>query len=147
MSCQLYPGCRVPNNQVTGTLVAETDVAFCFWHRLLPLRGFIIGSLSFNSLYSYLRKSVASAFPYRSPPTPLGIRSIRWFGNHSWKPSPRGLLSSVIKRQLSFVGLLFRSHAGVSRPVTRWQNRSPLFWFFVVSVPFTAFGLFFHWFE
>jgi hypothetical protein len=24
-----------------------------------------------------------SAFPYRSPPVPLGTRSIRWFGNYS----------------------------------------------------------------
>ena len=44
---------------------------------------------------------VVFAFPYRSPRSPLGKRSIRWFGNYSWKSSPKDLFSSVIKHLLS----------------------------------------------
>ncbi|MGY3052227.1 NAD/NADP transhydrogenase beta subunit, partial [Pedobacter sp. UYEF25] len=42
---------------VRYTLVANTNVATCFRQHLSSLRGFIIGSLSFNSstlTYSYL---------------------------------------------------------------------------------------------
>ena len=37
-------------------------------------------------------------FPNRSPPRPLGQRSIRWFGPRSCSPSPRGLPSSLVQQ-------------------------------------------------
>ena len=110
MSCQLNPGCHVPSNQVSGTLCCRTNVGFCFWHRLFRLRGLIIGSLSFNSLYPHLRKSLLPLFLNRSPPNPLEFRSIRWFGNYSWKSSPRDLLSSVIKHLQSSEDYCCSSH-------------------------------------
>ena len=50
--------------------VADTHVTICFWHRLLPLRGFVIGSLSFNSLYSHMQKSLFPLFLIAHHPFP-----------------------------------------------------------------------------
>ena len=101
MSCQLNPGCRVLYNQVFSTL--------CRRHKRNYL--LLTSSFALTRLHHWFTcvqlivftpaKIVIPAFPSRSPPIPLGTRSIRRFGNYSWKSSPRDLLSSVIKHQNS----------------------------------------------
>jgi len=81
--------------------VVGTNVTTYFWHRFLRLRGFFIGSLSFSSLYSYLQKFLSPFFLIAHHMFVSITCSIRWFGNYSWKSSPRGLLSSVLKHQQS----------------------------------------------
>ena len=81
--------------------VADTNVTICFWHLLLRLRGFVIGSLSFSSLYSHLQEFLSLFFLIAHYSEVSHQRSIRWFNDYSWKSSLRDLLSSVLKHQLS----------------------------------------------
>jgi len=58
----VYPVIRCPIHSVVNT-----NVTTHFWHRLLRLRGFIVGSLSFNS-HKNTYSNLVAVFPYRSQP-------------------------------------------------------------------------------
>jgi len=66
-SCQLNPGCHVNSNQVSFTLLTDTNVTIRFRHLLLLLRDFIVGSIYSARQYSPTR-ILLLVFPYRSPP-------------------------------------------------------------------------------
>jgi len=85
---------RFPTQAVMGT-----NVTTHFWQLLLRLRGFIIGSLSFSSLYSHLQKCWFPFFLIAHHTIFAKRCSIRWFNNYSWKSLLRELRSSVLKHQ------------------------------------------------
>ena len=79
--------------------VMGTNVTTHFWQLLLRLRGFIIVSLSFSSLYLHLQDFLFPFFLIAHHTIVTNKCSIRWFNNYSWKSLLRGLLSSVLKHQ------------------------------------------------
>ena len=101
MSCQLNSGCRVSNNQVADTLSRRYKRNYLLLTTFLPLRSFIIGSLTFNS-FTRTYSILAAVFLYRSPPHCFLCSSIKWFDSYFWKSPSRGLLSSVLKHQQLF---------------------------------------------